>query len=229
MYRDSVDKIKAYLEAAGSKEVILSRLFFRDYTCPANCGACCPRFSLDYFEGERWELFKATYPDKVKFFKQREVDGVVIYTDAQDDHKDHYCRNLDKSTGRCTIHKSNPFSCEFELMKFIHRKSADKSLLINKLFGRGWAMKKINGERGTKCEMLGFDYDKLLRDLALLKELNDYANRFGITTTKLPQIIKFIDDNLENFKAGRLPKGNLKFKNKNEPTLFENGRDVHQQ
>lgn len=217
MYRDSTDKIKGYLEAAQSEEVILSKLFFRDYTCPANCGACCPRFSLDYFEGERWEKFKATYPDKVKYFKKREVNGVTVWTDAQDDHKDHFCRNLDQTNGRCTIHEANPFSCEFELMKFIHQKQNDKALLINKLFGRKWAMKRIDGIRGALCEMLPFNFDKLLRDLKLLKELQSIAEAWKMKT-KLPEIISLIEKNLPGLEQGILPKSNIHFKN--EKDLF---------
>ena len=31
----------------------ISPLIFRGYTCPAVCGACCTRFSLDYLPQER--------------------------------------------------------------------------------------------------------------------------------------------------------------------------------
>ena len=97
-YNDSVGKIKGYLESASMEEVAVSKLFFREYNCPSHCGGCCPRFSLDYFEGsERWEKFKKEYPEQVHRFKKREVEGVVLYSDLQDDHENWHCRNLDMS------------------------------------------------------------------------------------------------------------------------------------
>lgn len=218
---DSTSKIASYLKSSNLNKLILSKLFFRNYTCPSHCGACCPKFSLDYFEGERWENFKKLYPDKVKNFTEREVNGVKIYSDKQEDNSGHHCKHLNMEDGRCGIHKSNPFTCEFELMRFITTESESKALLINKLFGRGWNLTRIDGQKGAKCEMLGFDYDKLLRDLALLKELNCIAEAWKMET-KLPKVIEYLETNLPQFKAGKIPTINIVFDDEEERNLFNN-------
>lgn len=217
--RDSVQKILGYLENA-SKNIMLSKLFFRDYTCPSGCGGCCPRFSLDYFEGsERWEKFKELYPEHVDKFTSREVDGVTVWSDLQEDHNNHYCKHLNLKDGRCGIHKSNPFTCEFELIKISYNKLYERSLLINKLFGRGWAYRRTDGGKGAKCEMLPFNYDKLKRDLKLLEELKSIEDLFG-TKSKLSLVIDYIKTNLPTFKKGILPTKNILFKTKNEQDLW---------
>jgi len=217
---DSTNKIESYLKSSNLDKLILSKLFFRDYTCPANCGACCPKFSLDYFEGPRWDKFKEIYPDKVENFEKRIVNGVTVYSDKQKDNDKHHCKHLNMEDGRCGIHESNPFTCEFELMRFVTRQSEGKSLLINKLFGRGWNLTRIDGGKGARCEMLDFNYDKLLKDIALLEELNNIAEKWSMDT-QLPKVIKYLKDNLSQFKQGILPKFNIVFDNIEETNLFD--------
>lgn len=217
--RDSVDKIITYLTNA-NEDLVLSKLFFRDYTCPTGCGGCCPRFSLDYFEGsERWENFKKLYPEHVDKFTARNLNGAIIWSDKQEDHKNHYCKHLDLNNGRCGIHKANPFTCEFELMKISYNSLHKKSLLINKLFGRGWSYKRTDGGKGAKCEMLPFNYDKLLRDLKLLKELYWIGQKLGMKS-KINLVIKYIQSNLRSFKEGILPQKNISFKTDNQNKLW---------
>ena len=207
LHTDSVGKIKSYLKGA-SAEVTLSRLFFRDFSCPPQCGGCCLKFSLDYFEGERWEEFKKLYPEQIGRFEKREVDGVVVWTDWQRDNSSRWCRHLNLKDGRCGIHKSNPFSCEFELIKLMDK--SGKTTLIKKLFGRGWNLLRVDGEKGAKCEMLPFNPDKIERDIALVEELSIYAARFKINT-KLKRIVHFLKRNLHQLKKGLVPKKDTRF------------------
>jgi hypothetical protein len=64
-YTDSVDKIvTVYLASVCKKQIhykgriytpkplTVSPLIFRGFTCPANCGGCCPRFTLDYLPSD---------------------------------------------------------------------------------------------------------------------------------------------------------------------------------
>ncbi len=219
--QDSTEKINSYLKSSSLDRLILSKLLFRDNSCQSHCGACCPKFSLDYFEGHRWEKFKKEYPHKVKNFTAREVNGLTVYSDKQEDNDDRYCKHLNQEDGRCGIHESNPLTCEFELMRFVTREKEGVSYLMNKLFGRGWNMTKINGEKGAMCEMLDFNYDKLLRDISMLKELNDIAIGWKIKT-KLPQVIEYLETNLPSFKQGILPKSNIVFDDNEKIDLFTN-------
>ena len=187
---DSTDKIKGYISSCLKEEVILSAKFFRDYECPSGCGGCCPKFSLDYFEGERWEGFKKEYPNELHKFEKREVDGVSIFTNFQRSNESGKCEYLDMSNGRCKIHKFNPFSCEFELNKFVQKE--DKTYLINKLYGRGWNMLRIDGLRGALCKMKEFNYDKFQKDIKLLEELLQIATFFKTEVPLLEKIINFL-------------------------------------
>lgn len=190
MYNDSIHKILGYIEACQNNHLIISPGFYRDYTCPPHCGGCCPKFSLDYFEGPRWNLFKELYPEKVGDFVEREVNGVKVFSNLQKQNKSPKCMYLYHPTGRCTVHKANPFTCEFELNKFMVR--GDKTYLINRLFGRGWNMSRTDGGRGARCEMLPFNYDKFRRDVELLNELYWIAVRMGKEVPLLADAINFL-------------------------------------
>ena len=68
---ESLGRYFYYFKNLDVKDIILSKLFFRELHCPENCGACCFNISLDYFEGWRWEQFKNLYPEKVKRFTKK--------------------------------------------------------------------------------------------------------------------------------------------------------------
>ena len=121
-------------------------------------------------------------------FEKRIVHGAVVYTNFQNDNPDSKCEFLNKEDGRCKIHVSNPFSCEFELNKFVVK--GEKTYLMNKLFGRGWAMMRVDGERGALCNMKPFNLKKYLRDVELLNELLDIINKYN---KKAPLLVKLVN------------------------------------
>jgi len=217
-YYDSVQKIKNQLFLL-AKEVRLSLKFFRSYECVEKCCACCPRFSLDYFEGERWEGFKKSYPEEVKYFRKRLIDGVTVYSDFQKSNKSYFCKYLDLKTGKCKIHKYNPFSCDFELIKVTKFKNG--AILIKKKYSRGWNMERLDGKKGALCKILPFNYEQFLKDISLLKELNGISNQFKIKT-KLPDIIDFLETNKRLFKDGKLLSENEYWSRKSK----EGGREL---
>jgi hypothetical protein len=65
LYIDTMDKIVNYLSAVSTesicykgkqynpKPLFVSKGIIQGYTCPENCGGCCPRFSLDYLPSEK--------------------------------------------------------------------------------------------------------------------------------------------------------------------------------
>lgn len=143
-------------------------------------------------------------------FKERIVDNQVFMSDLQDDHTNHHCRNLNMENGRCMIHGSNPFSCEFELMKiqtmgiYKYVKGFENhAVVIKKLFGRGWALTKIDGTKGAICKMIDFNYEKFLRDIELLKELREIIKGFGKENKKLTILIDHLEDNKEYYRDNR--------------------------
>lgn len=200
-FRDSIDKIVTSYFAAVTKQPFtykgityepkrldVSPLLFRGYTCPQMCGGCCPRFSLDYLPTEK-------RPDGVS---EREVlfDGrpVSIWSDLQDDHDDHYCRNLNKTDGRCKVYVVRPFSCDFELIKFINcTESEDKFWLNQKLYSRGWAMTRVDEGRGALCEMTDPDADTVEQVIRKLKRLKQWTDHFGLDTW-VDDVRKWVED-----------------------------------
>jgi Fe-S-cluster containining protein len=184
---DSIDKIvTVYLASVCSepftykgveykpRPLTVSPLIFRGFTCPVRCGGCCPRFTLDYLPSEvaPYALTRREIPISGRLVK--------ILSDMQDANRDHHCKNLDKLTGRCLIHGKHPFSCDFELIRFISFRQ--KTNLTQKLFGRGWAMKRVDGERGALCEMVKPDQHSVAEVVRKLERLRDWANHFGIRT-----------------------------------------------
>lgn len=145
----------------------------RGYTCPAGCGGCCPRFSLDYLPDE-------TRPDNTTA-RMIDFNGyqVEIFSDLQNDHRSDRCRNL-MDDGRCGIHPVRPFSCDFELIRFMARPGA--AHMNQRLFSRGWNMKRTDGGRGALCRMLPPTEETVADVIRKLGRLSQWADHFGITT-----------------------------------------------
>lgn len=222
---DSLDKVKDFLRLSNLDEVILSKMFFRDYACLKNCAGCCKKnVSLDYKDGsERWEKFKTLYPQHVDKFTSRKVGKAIYWTDFQDDNKDpYYCKHVDQSTGYCNIHEANPFSCEFVLAKFIDNKARGRSLLTSTLYGRAHNFKRVDGGKGALCYMTDYNHSKFLRDVEMLDELVEQGKAIGEPTEKLEVIIQFLKDQTPNFEKGIFPKENILFK-----TEEKDGQMIH--
>lgn len=156
------------------KPLVVSPNLIRGFTCPPLCGACCGSFSLDYLPDES--------PTSEAAPRVVQVNGNVylVKSDRQADVGDRWCRNLDKTNGRCLVYDLRPMACDFELIRFLVY--TDKVILTQKLYGRAWAMTRLNGSKGTCCEMLspsGSAADEVLRKLSRLEE---WADLFQIPT-----------------------------------------------
>lgn len=173
--------------SSGRRTLVVSPLILRGFTCPIMCGGCCPRFSLDYIEEEKRPSYINT-KRQIPFIG-RGNKQVEVYSDIQDDHKDHFCKNLNKSDGRCGIYLVRPFSCDFELIRFFV--SEDKSRLSQQLFGRGWQFLRVDNNRGALCTMTPPDDNTIQETLRKLNRLEMWASHFGISTW-VPSIINWI-------------------------------------
>jgi Fe-S-cluster containining protein len=168
-----------------AKPLFVSPLIFRGFTCPENCGGCCPRFSLEYLPSE-------LRPDNERFIEYSvsiNEKNIKMYHDAQSDHIDHFCRYLNKETGRCEIYFRRPFHCDFELLRVYTGKKSNR--LTTQMFGRGWQFLRIDNQRGASCKITQANsksQDEVVRKLKRLKEWGDY---FGLNTW-LNDIIQWI-------------------------------------
>lgn len=193
---DTIDKIVGtYLAAVCSrpfrfkgecflpKLLIVSPLLLRGHTCPGGCGACCGSFSLDFVPSET--ALDSAVPRSVA------IDGrlVQVNSDRQADVPDRWCRYLDRTTGRCTVHARRPMACDFELIRFLIYET--KVLLIQKQYGRAWAMERLDGGRGALCAMLPPTPQRIADVSRKLERLDQWGRHFGIET-RLEQVIRWV-------------------------------------
>lgn len=156
----------------------------RGWTCPAGCGACCLRFTLEWIPTEPHPA--TAIPEWVEFNQHR----FLLYRDHQQGNPGPFCRNLDRSTGRCGIYQERPLSCDFELTRFLHFQNGT-ARLTTKQYGRAWNMTRIDGDKGAMCEILPTDPEwnaDLVRRLGRLKAWTDH---FGLET-KIPEAIDYV-------------------------------------
>jgi hypothetical protein len=165
------------------KPVIVSPLLLRGHTCPTHCGACCGSFSLDFLPTET--LTRQAQSRAVELHGR----PVVVMSDQQTDVADSWCRHLDRANGRCRIYDRRPFTCDFELIRLITY--SDRVLVIQKQYGRAWAMVRLDGEYGALCEMLPVDAEKIREVARKFERLELWTRHFGIRTC-VPQIIDWV-------------------------------------
>jgi Fe-S-cluster containining protein len=203
-YSDSIQKIKSYFFELDKDILHFSPLFLRTLKCNKFCGGCCPKFSLDYIkDSQRWRNFVEQYPEKVQFFEERKCDNAVYMSYTQVDNTGYYCNFLDKQNGLCTIHTSNPFHCEFEIIKLRGQNEFDipNDRLVQvskKPFSEADTFKCVDGTIGAKCEIEGFNKSTFLRDIEMLKELQEhYVHHFLQKNIKLETLIQHLEANYD--------------------------------
>lgn len=147
---------------------------FNGFTCPSGCGGCCTRFSLDYLPSEElpYEM-----PLRAVEFNNTEI---LLYSDTQRDADAYYCENLNKESGRCSIHGRHPFSCDFELIRFTHFLTTSKARVTTRLYGRGWNMMRVDNVRGALCTVTPPTFASLYDTIRKLKRLAEWCEHFGL-------------------------------------------------
>jgi len=183
--RDSLDKIVlGYFAAITThpftwgehvvqpEPITFGPALLRGFTCPSGCGGCCPTFTLDYLPTEP-HPYPLTRRDVT--FDGRQVE---VWSDEQPDNHGPRCHNLQPEDGRCGIHGRQPFSCDFELIRFIHAPTGWR--VAEQLFGRGWAMNRTDGGTGALCTITDADVETALDVARRLDRLTDWADHFGL-------------------------------------------------
>lgn len=210
---DSVDKIvKSYFasvtaepftyknETYHPRPLYVSPLLLRGYTCPEGCAACCPRFSLDYLPKEKRPYKMPGRTISIAIGNQHHE--IQLYSDMQSEHSNYHCKNLIHENGRCGIHGTHPFSCDFELIRFmtaqpkpdaIVKNSRMQNVLTQKLYGRAWNMKRVDNERGTLCEMTTPDEASKKEVVRKLRRLAQWLEHFQIKKHKVQQILDWVE------------------------------------
>jgi hypothetical protein len=81
-------------------------------------------------------------------------------------------------------------ACDFELIRFLVYES--KVLLIQKQYGRAWAMQRIDHGKGALCDMLPASPTTTSEVVRKLERLESWARHFKIAT-RVGQIIEWIN------------------------------------
>ncbi len=170
------------------RPLLISTGLARGYTCPPNCGACCPKFSLDYLPDE---AHPPGVTERLIEFNDRKVK---VYTDFQSKNSTRHCRHVSSVDARCAIHPIRPLSCDFELIRCYLGLKQPWGRISVAPFGRAWALTKaVGNEKGTLCEILP-PSDKSIQDtIRKLRRLEAWATHFGLAETWLPEIIQFLE------------------------------------
>lgn len=193
---DSIDKIVKYFSACTTvpftykkrlihpKPLVVSPLLFRGFECPENCGACCLGFSLDYLPGEPKP--ETAVKREIQFNQQHKV----IHSVLQTDNPNHHCVFVDMKNGQCLNYPKRPFSCDFELVRFLEYKKHFR--LTQRPFGRAWALTRIDGSKGVACIIDSSPSKEASEDaLRKLNRLRDYMIYFDLPTDRIDAIFKY--------------------------------------
>lgn len=158
--------------------LVLSPLMFRDFTCPPNCGGCCPRFSLDYLPSE---AFPYSLTKRLINFNGASYS---IYSDLQTKNENHHCVNLDMHNGRCKVYEERPFSCDFELLGFtVSKQMARPNYLRTRIYSRGWNFLRSDNKRGALCEVTpSHSHETIYNISRKLVRLKSWSDFFKIKT-----------------------------------------------
>jgi Fe-S-cluster containining protein len=182
-------------------------MFERSMACPAYCGGCCARLSVEYIKpeiDEIWnslsasESYKKADGEDPRFSCRSIKVGEVsrpVWSDLQKENKDHFCHYLTQEDGRCSIHGRHPFSCDFELLRFSIMSDPDRANQFNhRPFGRGWAMLTVDGTRGAKCiwENETIDYTQINEIVRKLKRLKQWMEYWELSH-KVDRVIDWVE------------------------------------
>jgi hypothetical protein len=203
--KDSIDKIitiyfscvtREEFEYKGKiykpKDLKVSTLLFRDLICPENCGGCCHQYTTDYLPEEQ-------KPNILLVDRKIELSKNIfkIYSDL-DISNNYYCKYIDTSDGRCMIHENRPFSCDFELIRFLMFSDDSRpNVLTNKNYGRGWNMKRIDGNKGALCKIIPETSESRIDTVRKLMRLLDWCKYFNLKN-KVDDIINWAIDGKES-------------------------------
>lgn len=203
--RDSLDKIVTrYLAAVSThaltwrgttiepKPLRISPLLLRGFTCPAMCGGCCPTFTLDYLPSEA-----RPYPMKARTVVLNDKP-IVVFTDEQRRNKatDNRCIHLDRDTGRCGVHGKQPFSCDFELIRFSSHEHEWR--VAESLFGRGSQMKRVDGGVGALCTVTTATRETIEDVARRLRRLHEWAEHFRLEDHRVPALVDYCERHLDD-------------------------------
>lgn len=161
----------------------------RAFKCNVGCGGCCRPFTLDWHTNEPCS---DDAQSRTVEFNGRTFTVMTFANDQRNIDKWGWgrCNKLDFDTSYCTIHKTRPLSCDFEILRITKHRTHNH--LTNRFFGRGWSFIAIEtGKRGALCELFPATEEGRSETIRKLYRLKEWSDFFEIKTY-LPQVIAWI-------------------------------------
>jgi hypothetical protein len=180
----------------GGKPLKVTPLLGREFRCVLGCAGCCPRFSLDYLPDEAKPDIPLTRRDIV-------VSDITypIFSYLQNAMVDNWhCDLVDRTTGACTIHGRQPFSSDFETVRFFQfmdHAVVSHAVVRTAPFGRAWNLKRIDGNRGALCEFGAATEQSRMEAARRLKRLAQWCEYFQIEH-RIPQMLDYLDQDRDD-------------------------------
>ena len=168
------------------RPLTVSPLVLRGFTCPPVCGACCLKVTLDYLPHEQrppGTERRTVYFNGTPF---------LLHSDMQRGNETNNCHHLRKSDGRCSVYGYRPMLCDFAITRFF-RSGAEQKRLSTQLPGRNWSLMRVDGLRGTRCEMTPADEESVRDAVRKLWRLDAWAEHFGLGVTRIPRIVEWAE------------------------------------
>lgn len=191
------------------RTLYISPSIARSVECPEMCGACCLagnlKSSLDYLPKEKPKKntkLLHVHERQILITHQEDV-SITLFSDFQVNNSDECCSGLRVSDGRCEFYPNRPFNCDFALIMTNIPKSPP-ARMSTRHFGRSWAMKRVDGNRGALCRFHGPAMEHRSEVIRKLTRLQEWCNHFGFQTTKVPAIIKWLNDWVQVPETGLL-------------------------
>lgn len=179
-------------------KLVISPMIARATTCPAHCGACCEKFSLDYLETE-------PRPGNLTP-RQVELNGrfYTIWSDLQSDTNGRDCKYLSQTDARCSIYKRRPLSCDFELIRcsigeinriavspYRHRHYWTQQQ-FRSIYNRPKGISStVPIEYRPSCEMIDPSEKGAIEAIRKLERLKQWTDHFELETF-IPAIISYL-------------------------------------
>lgn len=170
----------------------VARNIFFGFSCPAHCGACCTQVSTLNKDGSHLEYL----PTEPRASASREeivvMNGksIPIWVELMHEDKPSLfpllnghstCKHLTEDA-RCSIYTERSFGCDLPILMVNHYNvsktcGVEHNVLLNRKFGRHHLYPRVDGGKGTMCELQSItpeSTEDCRRRLRRWKEWMDY-------------------------------------------------------
>lgn len=173
-----------------SRPVLVSPKILRQDKCVSGCGACCRAYTQDWLPEEKYpdDAFVRTISMNDKKY---EIVSSIPFKGA------FWCKYLDGVTGKCNIYPIRPLTCEFELLR-ASVAEAGQNYLTTRLYGRGWALTRIDGAKGALCKIQSATSESVQNTIHRLLRLQKWMDYFELDSSRIDDILEWINGSIIN-------------------------------